>query len=147
MLSSQNYETYKKVDIETASQGRLIVMLYEGAIRRVEEAIKQLGNNRLDAVNNNLVKGQEIVGELRSSLNMEAGEIAKNLDRVYEYMQHRMMMANIRKDKAMMEESVRLLTMLHDTWKKLFEGMPESDLREATSAAAQANPSVLNLQG
>ena len=47
MLSTNSYKTYKRVDIETASQGRLIVMLYEGAIRRVEEAIKQLSNQRM----------------------------------------------------------------------------------------------------
>ena len=67
---------YRRIDVETTSQGKLIVMLFNGAIQRSEEARRQIERGRFDSVHNNLVRAQEIVGELRRALNMNAGPLA-----------------------------------------------------------------------
>lgn len=112
---------YRKVDVETASQGKLIVMLFNGAIQRAAEAKRQLDKGRLEGVHNNLIRAQDILAELRNALNMNAGEIARNLDRIYEYFQHLLIMANIRKDAGPIDQCVSMMTEMRNTWQELFE--------------------------
>jgi flagellar protein FliS len=143
-----NYSAYKRVDVETASQGKLIVMLYNGAIQRAEEARRQLERGRMDLVHNNLLRAQDIVLELRSALNMSAGEIAVNLDRSYEYFLHLLVKANLRKDPEPIKECVALMSDLRDAWQELFERVRQDT--PISVAPPPANPhgaAVLNLQG
>lgn len=138
---------YTKVDVETASQGKLIVMLFNGAIKRAEEAKRQLEKGRREEVHHNLIRAQEIIAELRGALNMKAGNIAQNLDRIYEYFQHLLITANIRKDAAPIEECIGLMTEIRDTWTEVFEKVAQE---ETATAAPQTNPhgsAVLNVRG
>ena len=74
---TDGYQKYKKVEISTASQNRLIVMLYDGAIKFLESACVSMDKKHgTEEAHNNIVKAQEIIYELLSSLNYEAGEIA-----------------------------------------------------------------------
>jgi flagellar protein FliS len=142
------YEAYKKVNVETASQGKLIVMLFNGAIQRAEEAKRQMQRNNLTEVHNNLVRAQEIVGELRGALNMKAGEVSENLDRIYEYFTNLLIRANIKKDPVPVDEFLELATMIRDTWQELFEGLAK-DSKPTTPAPPvnQHGASLMNLQG
>jgi len=144
--SAVGYSTYKRVDVETASQGKLIVMLFNGAIQRAEEAKRQLEKGRLQNVHNNLIRAQDIIAELRGALNMSAGEIARNLDRIYEYFQHLLIMANIRKDTTPIDECVRMMSTIRDTWQEVFDGTG----KESPSTTPQLNQhgaAVMNVQG
>jgi len=144
--SAVGYGAYKRVDVETASQGKLIVMLFNGAIQRAEEAKRQLEKGRLQNVHNNLIRAQDIIAELRGALNMNAGEIARNLDRIYEYFQHLLIMANIRKETAHIDECVRMMSAVRDTWQEVFDSVG----RETSSSAPRVNPhgaAVMNVQG
>ncbi|MBM3290330.1 MAG: flagellar export chaperone FliS, partial [Candidatus Hydrogenedentes bacterium] len=105
MSAAAQYKAYQRVDIETASQGKLVVMLFNGAIQRAEEAKRQLAKARTEGAHTNLVRAQDIVAELRSALDMKA-PIAKQLDRVYEYFQHLLIKANVRKDNAPLDEAI-----------------------------------------
>jgi flagellar protein FliS len=145
-VSAANHSAYKRVDVETASQGKLIVMLYNGAIQRAEEARRQIERGRVDSVHNNLVRAQEIVAELRSALNMSAGEVAQSLDKSYEYFQHLLIKANLRKDIGPIQECVKLMSELRDAWQELFDRMRN----ETPDRAPQMDPhgaSVINVQG
>ena len=140
------YDAYKKVNIETASQGKLIVMLFNGAIQRAEEAKRQLEKRNLQGVHNNLIRAQDIVSELRNALNMKAGDIAVNLDRCYEYFQHLLVTANIRKDPRPIDECVEYLTSMRDTWQNLFEGLA----KETTPTPQRINThgsKIINIRG
>ena len=95
MSAAAQYNAYKRVDVETSSQGKLIVMLFNGAIQRAEEAKRQLAKGRTEGVHNNLLRAQDIVAELRNALDMKVA-IAKQLDRIYEYFQYLLIKANIR---------------------------------------------------
>jgi flagellar protein FliS len=144
--SAVGYGAYKRVDVETASQGKLIVMLFNGAIQRAEEAKRQLEKGRLQNVHNNLIRAQDIIAELRGALNMSAGEIARNLDRIYEYFQHLLIMANIRKETAHIDQCVRMMIAVRDTWQEVFDSVG----RETSSSAPRVNQhgaAVMNVQG
>ncbi len=119
-MTAMTTNAYTKVNIETASQGKLIVMLFNGAIKRAEEARRELEAGKREEVHKHLIRAQEIIGELRAALNMKTGNIAKSLDRVYEYLQHLMITANIRKDPAPLVDCIAHMTELRDTWEEAF---------------------------
>ena len=104
--STSKLNRYTVVDVETASQGKLVVMLFNGAIKRAEEAKRQLGKGKNEAVHNNLIRAQDIIAELRGSLDMRHGEVARNLDRLYEYFQHLLVTANVRKSAEPIDECI-----------------------------------------
>ena len=114
---AKNLEAYKDTEILTANQGKLIVMLYEGAIRFLRIALENMTHRTYDVVNTNVIKAQEIITELMLSLNMdEGGEIAQNLLNLYAYMKKRLLEGNINKDPAVLEEIVGLLEQLKGAW-------------------------------
>ena len=146
MSASSRLNTYTTVDVETASQGKLVVMLFNGAIKRAEEAKRQLEKKKMESVHNNLIRSQEIVAELRSSLDMRHGEVAKNLDRLYEYFQHLLISANVKKSEAPIDECIHLMTDMRDTWQEAFQRAAAEQPPEAPRIN-QHGAAVLNLQG
>ncbi|MDZ4857507.1 MAG: flagellar export chaperone FliS [Candidatus Hydrogenedentes bacterium] len=144
--SAASYGAYKRADVETASQGKIIVMLFNGAIQRAEEAKRQLSKGRTEGVHNNLIRAQDIVGELRHSLNMKAG-IAKQLDRVYEYFQHLLITANIRKECAPLEEVIKHLTGMRDTWHEAFGIVAKEQATAHPNPSTPQKVSLINIQG
>lgn len=113
---------YAQVGMETgvvaASPHRLIVMLFDGAIIAVQSAIRQMQEANIPAKGKSISKAISIIdGGLRASLDRKAGgEIADNLDSLYEYMSKQLVMANVTNEPAMLEEILKLLTDLKDAW-------------------------------
>jgi len=112
------YEKYKKMGVETASGGKLILMLYDGAIKFLNQSLEGLKDKKYDVVNNNIIKGQNILTELMLSLNMSVGEIAENLYSLYDYMNRRLIEANIKKNGEIIKEVLGMLTDLRATWEE-----------------------------
>jgi flagellar protein FliS len=111
--------SYKETQIKTATPGRLILMLYDGAIRHLNQALEDMDteHRRYDSISNSLIKTQDIIAELMISLDFErGGEIAKNLFGLYVFMNRRLLDGNIKKDKAPLEEVKTLLTELRGAW-------------------------------
>ena len=102
---------------------------------------------KFDSVNNHIIRAQEIINELRASLNMKAGDVAVNLDRIYEYLQHRLMMANIRKEKSFVNECIRMMSDLRNTWKELFDKTSPDEIPGVGHNGGQRDGRTLNLQG
>lgn len=144
--SASKLNQYTTVDVETASQGKLVIMLFNGAIKRAEEAKRQLANGRNEAVHHNLIRAQDIIAELRSSLDMTHGEVSRNLDRLYEYFQHLLITANIKKAVQPIDECVDLMTGMRDTWEDAFRQAAEAQ-PAGPHTINQHGASVLNLQG
>lgn len=141
---------YTKVDVETASQGKLIVMLFNGAIKRAEEAKRQMERGQNAGVHNNLIRAQDILAELRGALNMKAGDIAENLDRIYEYLQHLLITANVKKDSTHIDECVALMTQMRDTWEEVFANLGKEQQKPSGPPAPRINQhgaSMLNVTG
>lgn len=127
-MATNPYETYKNARIQTANQGRLIVMLYEGAIRFSKEALKAIQDKKYDVANNRIVRAEDIVTELLVSLDYEkGGDIAKKLASIYIYMNQQLLEANITKSSGPLEVVINLMSDLKESWEKIAGTMTGTD--------------------
>ena len=111
---------YQQVAIGTQSKGRLIVMLYEGAIKFLKLAIQELEAQNHVAKGQHINRAQDIINELNAVLDMEAGgEIAQNLRKLYLFANRRLSEANAKRDPQMIREVVTLLEELNQSWKTI----------------------------
>ncbi|MDD3415236.1 MAG: flagellar export chaperone FliS [Lachnospiraceae bacterium] len=119
MTTAQNaYAQYNNNKILTASPAELTLMLYDGAIKFCNIAIIGMEQNDIEKAHNNIIKVQRIIDEFRSTLDMKY-PVAKDFDRIYEYLQRRLREANIKKDKEILEEVNTHLHSVRDTWKEV----------------------------
>jgi flagellar protein FliS len=112
-MSSAN--AYKTQQILTASKEELTLILYNGAIRFANESMQALDAGDLEKANNANLKVQNIVKEFMATLDMKY-EISHQLYQLYDYIEYRLIQANIKKDKEMVLEARDLLTELRDAW-------------------------------
>jgi flagellar protein FliS len=118
-LSMNGYQAYRQMQAQTAAPGELVVMLYRGAVRFVSSAIEAIDSRDIPAAHTNLVRTQAIITELSETLDMErGGEIARNLQAIYEYLNRRLIDANLRKDASIAREVQGLLRELLPAWEQ-----------------------------
>jgi len=111
---------YKRNAINTASQGELIIMLYEGAINAINEAEKKMHYSSYDIVNRQIKKAVNIIDELRASLDKKkGGDIAERLESIYIYMNEQLINANMDKNIEPLKEIRDLLNQLLSAWKEI----------------------------
>jgi flagellar protein FliS len=126
------FEQYKETKIATANQGKLIVMLYDGAIKFLNIARENMTPQKYDIVNTNIIKAQDIITELMLSLNMKGGgEISKNLLSLYLYFKKELLDANIKKDPEIINKVIPQLQVLRDAWEKISSQEVKSDQQRA----------------
>ncbi|NPV29189.1 MAG: flagellar export chaperone FliS [Firmicutes bacterium] len=111
------YEKYREVQVLTASPERLVLLLYEGAIRFLEEARAALDGGDLAKAHERLTRTQDILTELITGLDFNY-EVSSNLYRLYDYFRRRLVEANVRKDPGAVQEVLRFLKELRDTWRE-----------------------------
>lgn len=110
-------ETYKHAHVETATPERLLVMLYEGAIKFLNIAVNALSEKQIETAHKNILKTEAIILELMSVLDMEVGgEIAVNLFNLYDFMYRHLVKANISHDIDMVKEVIEILEDLRSAW-------------------------------
>lgn len=111
---------YKNNQVMTAPKKKLLIMLFDGAIKNLKLAELSIGNKDIEKTNTYLTKTQNILTELMYTLNFDAGgDIAKNLYKLYEYMYNRLIRANIDKDKDGVIEVKNFMEELRDTWEQI----------------------------
>lgn len=116
MNTPAGYQQYEKSKIFTASPAELTLMLYEGAIKFANIAVMAIDKGDVEKAHNNIRKVERIIEEFQATLNHKY-PVAKDFDEVYKYLQQRLLEANIKKDKEIMEEVLRHLRTMRDTWK------------------------------
>ena len=109
---------YLQAAINTAPPGRLLLMLYDGAIGFLTQAIEGLGRCDYEEANRLILRAQDIIAELISTLDMKY-EVAHSLYRLYDYFNHRLVEANVKKDGVPVEEVQGYLRELRETWAKV----------------------------
>lgn len=109
---------YQRNAVQTASPAKLTLMLYDGAVKFANMAIDALEEGNIEKAHNNIVKVQNIIVEFRSTLDMKY-PVAKDFDVVYDYIYRRLVEANMKKDKEIMEEALRHIKTMRDTWKEV----------------------------
>ncbi|BDU49909.1 flagellar export chaperone FliS [Haliovirga abyssi] len=116
-FNNNPYDKYKNTQIQTATPGQLILMLYEGAIKFCKFSKNAILEKNISDSNKYLIKTQDIVTELMISLDMKSGgDIAKNLYSIYDYMLRTLVTANMKKDISKITEVQELLEDLKLAW-------------------------------
>jgi flagellar protein FliS len=114
-------EQYKKVDIVTADKGKLVVLLYDGAISFIQQAkgCAQVGD--IEEKCNNLNRAYDIIQELHFSLDTEAGgELAQTLRRLYLFMNRQIVRAKVVQDGTkQMDDVIKMLKTLNEAWREI----------------------------
>lgn len=109
------YQQYQNNVVNTSTPQELTLMLYNGLVRFLKLAHQGIEEKDIEKANNNIIKSQNIVVEFMCTLDMQY-EVSKGLFALYDYMNRRLIEANIKKDKAIVEEIIGFAEELRDTW-------------------------------
>jgi flagellar protein FliS len=126
-------KSYKAQSVQTASPGKLVLMLFDGCLRFTTAAKRAFGEEeftkRNEDVNNNLIRAQNIVTELQSSLDMSVpGELPGTLYRLYDYVMHQLQQANLKKEAEPIDEAEKVITELREAWSEMLAQNPENGI-------------------
>lgn len=142
MMRASGYDAYQRVQAETSTPGQLIALLYDAMVRSLDRAKAGLEQHDLESAHAPLLRAQDIVLELISSLNVdeggEAGAMARQLGALYEYMYRRLLDASIHKDGAAVDEVRRLIMPVREAWSHALEELS----RQAASAPVASGTGV-----
>ena len=133
MTPKNPYAAYNNSKILTASPAELTLMLYEGAIKFCNIAIKGIEDKDIEKAHINIKKVEAIIGEFMATLDHKY-EVAKDFENVYNYIQDRLIMANIKKDKEILEEVLEHLRTMRDTWKQVMELSVQDNARKVLAS-------------
>ena len=128
--NSQAAAAYKETSVKTASPCSLILMLYTEGIKEINLAISKMRVPKIpakdiEAINNHIIKAQEIITELMAALDMDiGGEIAANLLSIYSYFNQQLLTANLKKDYKPLLDVSSMMQELYDVWKQILESQP-----------------------
>ena len=114
------FKAYHDTAVTTQSKGNLVVMLYDGAIKFLKLAVKEIEEQNPQEKGKYIARAQDIISELNVVLDMKAGgEIAANLRRLYLFMNMRLNEANVKQDPQKINEVIALLEELNQSWKAI----------------------------
>ncbi|MDR1230377.1 MAG: flagellar export chaperone FliS [Spirochaetaceae bacterium] len=126
MAYTNAYSAYKETSIKTASQGQLIVMLYDGAVKNLDQAIVLIAQKKsqsksdpgiIEKIGKAVIRAQEIITELTVSLDFDVGgDIAKNLFSLYTFFNQELLEANVRFDGDRIKVVRDMIKSLRDSW-------------------------------
>ena len=118
-MVNNSYQQYKNTQIETASQEKLLLMLYDGAIKFTKQAIKGIKEENYELKNNALNRVQAILSEFQATLDHDQDpELTANLDALYDYMNRRLIEGNVENNTDPIKEVLDMLKELRETWQQ-----------------------------
>ena len=124
MAMANAYAQYNNNKVMTASPGELTLMLYDGAIKFCNAAIVAVEKKDIQGAHTNIMKVQKIIDYLRQTLDMRY-EVAKDFENIYVYLSQRLVQANIKKDKEILDEINEHLHSVRDNWKEVMKASRE----------------------
>ncbi|MCM1087292.1 MAG: flagellar export chaperone FliS [Muribaculaceae bacterium] len=125
MPARNPFAEYTNNKIMTASPAEVTLMLYEGAIKFCNIAIIAIEHGEMEKAHVNIKKTQRIIEEFRNTLDRQY-EVAEEFDKIYTYLLQRLLEANVKKDKEILEEVNRHLRSVRDTWKEVMKRCNEA---------------------
>ena len=138
MYGKNAHNAYQTVQVTTVDRGRLLLMMYEGAIKFLKQAKQGVEANDIPKFARFLSKGQAIIAELMNTLDFEkGGQIAKDLDRLYDFMLFYLTEANLYRDPKRIQKTIELIETIYSAYKEIIEGN-KVQLEERVAAAVQS---------
>jgi flagellar protein FliS len=123
MQAKNPHATYQQVQITTTDRGRLLLMMYEGAIKFLKQSKTGLDQKDIPTFCRYLSKAQAIIAELMNTLDFEkGGTIAHDLDRLYDFMLFYLSEANLHRDGARVERVIKLVEIIYSAYREIIEG-------------------------
>ena len=111
---------YQRTEVETATPEKVLILLYDGAIQFLNKAIIAIDEKNHPETYNNLVGAERIILEFMNTLDFEqGGDFAVRLNALYQYFYNRLVEANMKKDIEILEEVLKHLRTMRDTWKEV----------------------------
>ena len=124
MSQQKAFQKYKQTSVTSASREKLLLMMYEGAIKYTKKAIIACETKDIAGRGLNIGKSYDIIMELNNTLNFEVGgEIARNLEALYNYMTEELTKANVSGQVAHLHTVLKLLNTLNDGWVKAIDSL------------------------
>jgi flagellar protein FliS len=133
-MSNDQLTEYRRSQVMGMSQVELIVMLYSGAIRFINEAIEHMENGRYDQSWQKFDRARKIVIHMLGTLNFEAGDLAGKFASLYAFVIEQIGVANARRDTDIARQCIDVLATLKEGWDGV---VSQEDSAVAASAAAQ----------
>jgi flagellar secretion chaperone FliS len=122
------YQKYKDTSIQSASREKLLLMLYEGAIRYTKRAIQACDDKDIAERGMNIGKAYDIVMELNNTLNHEVGgDISKNLEQLYMFITEKLTKANVSGDRKHLDEALKIMDTLYSGWVEAIEKLKRQE--------------------
>ena len=122
MFPHRLHNEYRHNEVETSSQGKLIIMMYEGALKCTTLALEGIGSKDLVKKGIYINKTHDIINELSCALDMKkGGDVARKLESLYQFILHQLTLANVKSDPKALESIVKVLTPLMEAWKELLD--------------------------
>ena len=146
MYGKNAHNTYQSVQVTTTDRGRLLLMMYEGAIKFLRQAKSGLEDNDIAKFCRFLSKGQAIIAELMNTLDFEkGGSIAKDLDRLYDFMLFYLTEANLHRDVKRIAKVIELIDIIYLAYKEIIEGQKQAEYNN-TEQSAKVEEAVRRVQ-
>ncbi|XQY91510.1 flagellar export chaperone FliS [Metabacillus sp. HB246100] len=120
MAMNNPYIAYQQSSVATASSGELTLMLYDGCLKFIKQAKLSIEKEHYEEKNKSILKAQKIITELMVTLNTDI-EISKNMMVMYEYMNSRLIEANIKNENFILDEVEALVKEFRETWKQVIQ--------------------------
>ena len=119
-MKANPYKAYEQTSVTTATPGELTLMLYNGCLKFIHQGKTAIAEKNIEGKNTNLQKAQKIIQELMVTLNMDV-PISKELLPLYDYINRRLIEANIQSNIEILDEVEELVTGFRDTWKEVIQ--------------------------
>ena len=121
MGPSRYHNQYRKTEISTSSQGRLILMMYEGAIKFTTMALQSIEKGDIAGQGKYINKTHDIINELSLALDLKkGGEVAGRLESLYQFILSQLTLANIKSDQQALKTVINILGPLSEAWEQLY---------------------------
>lgn len=120
MYNSNAQKMYQQNSVLTATPAELTLLLYDNCLKFIKFASKAIEVKNIEMKNQNLQKAQSIINELMVTLDMDV-DISHNMLQLYDYMNRRLVEANIKNDVAILTEVEEFVKEFRDTWKQMIQ--------------------------
>ncbi len=139
------YSTYKTANVDTADQGKLILIAYDVAIKHCKLALEKFKDRKLiEERTKHLYKVQDAISELMGSLKLDVGEVARNLYRLYDYMLRRLVHANAKSESDCVKEVLGYLVELRTAWSDAIQSLRSQN---SQTASGDGQPQGITVTG